>query len=164
MSRHLVTALIALLTLALPACKKEPPAAPVEPKAAEAPKVEPKKVEAPKTEAKAPAGAFQQPVLAALTKAGCKVGQFEQAAARPYQAKACAQGEVDGLDVLLCNYDGEQAARAAESALLQFVGGSTTGAVRARGVVTLAVADRKKIDLKGKQINKVLQTFASGAI
>ena len=162
MSRHLLAAMIAVAALAVPACKKEQPP-PVEPKA-EAPKAEPKKAEAPKAEGKAPAGAFQQPVLAALTKAGCKVGAFEQAAARPYQAKACVQGDVDGLDVLLCTYDGDQAARAAEGTLLQFVGASTTGAVRARGPVTLAVADRKKVDLKGKQINKVLQTFAAGAI
>jgi hypothetical protein len=163
MSRHLVTALMALALSLAPACKKEAPAPPVEPKA-EAPKVEPKKVEPPKAEAKAPAGSFQQPLLAALTKAGCKVGPFEQTAARPYQAKACVQGDVDGLDVLLCTFDGDQAARAAESTLLQFVGGSTTGAVRARGPVSLAVADRKKVDLKGKQINKVLQTFAAGSI
>lgn len=149
--------------LALAGCEKQPAApAKAEPPPKEAKKPEPAP---PKPEPKPAAKEepFQKAVLDGLAKAGLKVGEFEQTAARPYKAKACAQGEVEGLDVLLCSYEAEQPALEAAKSLEQFVGAATTGAVRQRGALSLAVADRKKSDLKGQQINKVLQAFAKGS-
>lgn len=95
----------------------------------------------------------------ALKSAGFTVSAFEQAAARPYEAQKCSRGEVDKLDVLLCEYGSDAAAESAEKKVLQFFGGAVTGAVRRAGTVVLAVADRKKIDVQGKTINKLLKAF-----
>ncbi len=164
----MTTRLAILICLALAGCgKKETPPAKAEPapppkevaKAAPPPEPTP----APKPEAKPEAEPFQKPLLDGLTKAGLKVGPFEQTAARPYKAKACVQGEVEGLDVLLCSFEAEQGAQEAAQALEQFVGAATTGAVRQRGALALAVADRKKGDLRGVQVNKLLKAFSSGS-
>jgi hypothetical protein len=104
---------------------------------------------------------FQKPVLEGLRKAGLAVGEFETTAAKPYQARACTRGEVGNLDVMACQYASAQAAEQARSSLEQFVAGSGTGAVRRSGTVALAVADLKKVDPRGKVIDKVLKTFAS---
>jgi hypothetical protein len=155
------------LALALVGCEKQPAApAKAEPPPKEAVKPEPAPKPEPKPEPKPAAkeeAPFQKAVLDGLAKAGLKVGEFEQTAARPYKAKACVQGEVEGLDVLVCSYEAEQPAQEATKSLEQFVGTATTGAVRQRGALSLAVADRKKSDLKGQQINKVLQAFAKGS-
>jgi len=141
--------------------KVEPPkeVAKPEPKPAPKPEVKPE----PKPEAKAEPTPFQKPVLDGLTKAGLKVGEFEQTAARPYKAKSCVQGEVEGLEVILCSFEGEEPAKEGVKSLEQFIGTATTGAVRQRGALALAVADRKKTDLKGEQINKLLQAFSAGS-
>jgi hypothetical protein len=151
---------LCLLSLALvPACTKKPKEAGGQPAPAKT-----QTAAVAKTPGGAPAAksdGFHEPILASLSKAGFKVGVFEQTAARPYQAKACVQGEVEGLDVLLCTFDNEQRARAEERGFQQFFGTATTGAARQRGLTTLAVADRKNVDLKGKQINKLLQAFST---
>jgi hypothetical protein len=104
-------------------------------------------------------GAFHESVVAALKKAGLEPTPFEQAAARPYEAKRCARGEVGKLDVLLCEFEGEPAAKAGEKKLEEFVSGAVSGAVRRSKSQVLAVADRKKADLKGEGINKLLKAF-----
>ena len=102
-------------------------------------------------------------VSTALEKAGLKPSAaFEQAAARPYEATACARGEIDKLDVMVCDYDAEPAARAGEKKLEQFVSGAVSGAIRRAGNRVLAVADRNKVDLKGEAINKVVKAFSGG--
>jgi len=105
-------------------------------------------------------GDVHKPVAAGLAKAGFKVGAFEQAASRPYEATACARGEVDKLDVLVCRYASADAAEKARTKLEQFVAGAVTGAVRNAGTTALAVADRSKVDLQGKRINELLKAFA----
>lgn len=99
-------------------------------------------------------------VAAGLTKAGFKVSAFEQAEARPYEASACARGVVDKLEVLICRYTSADAAEKARAKLEQFAAGAVSGAVRSAGPTALAVADRAKIDLQGKRINKLLKAFA----
>ena len=103
--------------------------------------------------------AFHDVVTASLKKVGLEPEAFEQAAARPYEAKKCARGEVSKLDVLVCDFEGEPAAQAGEKKLEQFVDGAVSGAVRRTGTRVLAVADRKKADLKGEGINKVLKAI-----
>jgi hypothetical protein len=156
--------LVVILSSLVVDCRKveeptpPPKAAAPAPKVASAPK-EP----APKSAAtaKAKLAEFHTPILAAMSKAGLKVGVLEQTAARPYSAKACVQGEVEQLDVLLCSFDGEAAATAAEKSVEPFLAGATTGVVRRRGSVLIAVADRKKSDLRGRQISKLLQAFTT---
>ncbi len=114
----------------------------------------------PEGAAKAKSAAFHQPVLTALKRAGLNVGEFEQSAAKPYKAQSCVRGEVDKFDVMLCQYENEATAQEMARNPDQFVGGAPTGAVRRLKTIVLAVADRNKVDLKGKKINKLLKTFA----
>ena len=103
---------------------------------------------------------YPRRVSAALEEAGVKPSAaFEQAAARPYEAKACARGEVDKLDVLVCDFDIEDAAKKGEKKLEQFLDGAVSGGVRRKGNRVLAVADRNKVDLKGEAINRLLKAF-----
>jgi len=104
-----------------------------------------------------------QQVSSALEKTGLKPSApFEQAAARPYEARTCARGEIDRLDVLVCDYDGEPKASKGEQLMEQFASGAVSGAVRRSGSRVLAVADRSKVDLHGEGINRVLKAFAGG--
>ena len=68
----------------------------------------------------------------------------------------CAQGMVGGLDVMLCVFPNASQAQAAEEAGYTWVG-SNTGSVQAKGVVLVAVADRKKADPTGKTINQLMK-------
>ena len=139
--------------------KQEPAAGSTQP--APAAKVEPKKAEPPPKAAQS--ADFQRPLVETLKKGGLTVGDFESTAAKPYQARACTRGEVSKLDVMACQYESEQGAEQAKAALEQFVGGAGTGAVRRSGNVALAVADRTKIDPRGKLVDKVLKTFSGQA-
>jgi hypothetical protein len=153
--------LVLLTLLVVAGCKKvEEPAPPATTTAPAAPKPEPGPTPASKAEAPKSAEGFHTPILAAIAKAGLKVGVLEQTAAQPYNAKACVRGDVELLDVLLCSFDGEAPAPAEKSAE-QFLGGATTGVVRRRGSVLIAVADRKKSDLRGRQISTLLQAFTA---
>lgn len=68
----------------------------------------------------------------------------------------CATGMVGGMDVLLCVYSSPTQAQGAEEAGYTWVG-ANTGSVQAKGVVLIAVADRKKADPSGKTINQMMK-------
>jgi hypothetical protein len=103
---------------------------------------------------------FYSETLEQLRGAKLTVGAFETAAAKPYAAEACARGSVEALDVLLCRFNDEAAAKQATGKAEAFVGGAVTGAVRHAGTLMLAIADRDKKDPTGKQVQRVLATFA----
>ncbi len=103
--------------------------------------------------------AFHQPILETLKGAGLKPEGFEKAAARPYKAQGCFRGEVDQLDVLICQYGDAASAKKNQGTLEAFVSGAMSGAVRVKATTALAVADRQKKDIKGKKINQVLAAF-----
>ena len=67
----------------------------------------------------------------------------------------CATGTVSKLDVLVCTFKTEKEAKEAEDKGLAWVG-DNTGASRAQGEMLIVVADRKKVDPKGKVINQVI--------
>jgi hypothetical protein len=97
---------------------------------------------------------------AAAAAAEFKVEPFEEAAARPHQAAECRRGIIAKLDVLICRYQDEAAARAGEEKLRRFASGAVSGAARIRGALGLAIADREKADPTGKTINELLTLFA----
>lgn len=108
----------------------------------------------------APEKPYAEQVSASLAEAGIKPSTaFEQAAARPYAAKACVRGAVDKLDVLVCDFDGEDAAGKGEKKIEQFLDGAVSGGIRRKGDRVLAAADRDKVDLKGEALNRLLKAF-----
>lgn len=68
----------------------------------------------------------------------------------------CKQTTVKALEVLLCSYQSEAAAKAAEEPALGWIG-EATGAAKASGKVLVAVVDRRKTDPSGKTINQLLK-------
>ncbi len=112
------------------------------------------------SESRATASAFREPVIGKLTDAGFAVGKMEETDAGDYGAKECVRGKVDRFEVLLCNYETAEAAKENRSRLIDFGSGAVSGATRTSGTMAIVVADREKADLAGKQMNRLLDTFA----
>ena len=106
---------------------------------------------------------FEETILARIKNDGLTAGSFAATGADAYGAVRCVRGPVEKLDVLLCQYPDEAAAKAAEQRLLGFVASAVSGATRRSGAVAMAVADRDKADLPGKQIARLARVFTSGA-
>lgn len=131
-------ALLVVSVVAIPGCKKKPgPGGP------------------------AATSAFRDPVVRRLTGAGFTVGKMEEAAADDYGADACVRGEVDRLDVLLCEYPTAEAAKDNQRKLVDFGRGAVNGATRTSNTTALVVADRNKVDLAGKRIKRLLAAFSA---
>jgi len=88
-----------------------------------------------------------------------KKGGLDVSEMKPAQApvgKDCAQGTVNKVDVLVCNFPTPTEAKSAEDLGLQWVG-DTTGMSQAKGSLVIAAADRKKADPNGKTINQIFK-------
>ena len=95
-------------------------------------------------------------MLDAWKKAGLAPSAFAAAQNSPV-GKDCAQGTVNNIDVLVCNFASEAEATAAVDAGLKWVG-DTTGISTPKGTLLVVAADRKKADPKGATINKLMKT------
>ncbi len=71
--------------------------------------------------------------------------------------KDCSIGNVDKIDVVICEYGSADEAKKAEQPGLEWVG-TTTGAAWSSGSLVIAVADRKKSDPHGKTINQLMKS------
>lgn len=105
--------------------------------------------------------AFREPVIGKLTDAGFAVGKMEETAADDYGAEECVRGEVDRLEVLLCDYATAEAAKENRSKLVSFGRGAVSGATRTSGTTAIVVADRQNADLAGKRMKRLLDTFSA---
>ncbi len=108
---------------------------------------------------KRPSG-FPASVLHDFKAKGIESSKFAKTNPAPYGAKVCAEGQVEGLAVLLCRYEDADSAKGSESKLLTYVQGAVTGLVRTRGKDALVVADPDKMDLRGKHIAKIIKAFS----
>lgn len=95
-------------------------------------------------------------VLDTWKKAGLAPSVFTAAQNSPV-GKDCAQGTVNNVDVLVCNFASDAEATAAVDAGLKWVG-DTTGISVPKGSVLVVAADRKKADPSGTTINKLMKT------
>ena len=93
-------------------------------------------------------------VVDAWKKGGLEVSEMKTATAPV--GKDCAQGTVNKVDVLVCNFTTPDEAKKAEDLGLQWVG-DTTGMSQAKGSLVIAAADRKKADPNGKTINQIFK-------
>jgi hypothetical protein len=94
-------------------------------------------------------------VLDTWKKAGLAPSAFTAAQNSPV-GKDCAQGTVNNVDVLVCNFASDAEATAAVDAGLKWVG-DTTGISVPKGSVLVVAADRKKADPSGTTINKLMK-------
>lgn len=91
------------------------------------------------------------PITDKLT--GQRVAGFVARDAAALGATACAVGEVDGLELTICDY-GDPAVGA--KAMRSVVAGAQSGALRVYGTRVVALADRAKVDPRGQAMNRVL--------
>lgn len=101
------------------------------------------------------------PAAGAWTKAGLTVSAFTKDQTGAI-GNDCQSGTVSGLDVVVCKFPTEQAAKGAESKGLAWVG-EATGASVASGLYVLAVVDRRKADPSGRTINQIIKLFRGSA-
>lgn len=88
-----------------------------------------------------------------------KKGGLDPSTFAPLQSnvgKDCSAGTVSKVDVLICQFDTPDAAKAAQDSGLQWVG-DTTGISQAKGSLVIAAADRRKADPSGKTINQLFK-------
>jgi hypothetical protein len=102
-------------------------------------------------------GISQSALLADLGKAGLTVSAFSVDKSGAI-GKDCSVGTVSGVEVAICSFAKPEEAAAAEDKALEWVGAST-GAALVRGNVTLAAADRAKVDPSGRTLNVITKTF-----
>ncbi len=102
---------------------------------------------------------FHQPIVARLKRDGFAVRNVATAPADPFDALQCVRGEVERIEVLLCEYHSPEDARSAEKKLAHFAEGAVSGAARSSGAVGMAIADKQKADVKGKRIVRLLKAF-----
>lgn len=101
------------------------------------------------------------PAAAAWTNAGLSVSALTKDASGAV-GNDCLSGTVSGVDVVVCTFESEQAAKAAEAPGLGWVG-QASGASVAAGSAALAVADRRNADPSGRTMNQVIKVFQSSA-
>lgn len=110
---------------------------------------------------KGPPAASVAEVLRLWKEAGLEPTVFAKAEEPRLGGAACQQGTIDGIDVLVCEYADEAAARKAEERGLAVVG-EATGASLARGKLLLVVADRRNADPNGRRIHQITRAFRLG--
>ena len=107
----------------------------------------------------APGGVRLKQVNDSLASAGFKVDSFQSADPGRFSAQKCSQGQLEGVDAVLCEYGSAEAVALGKKAGEDWVGAAPTGAVLANGNTVLAVADRAHADPNGKTIHKITQAY-----
>ena len=100
-------------------------------------------------------------VLDAWKQAGLTVSAFTPADGKAVGGE-CTSGTVGGVDVVLCSFSDDKAAKKAEDAGYATVG-STTGVSLSQGSMLLIAADRRKADPSGRTINQLAKLFKAKA-
>jgi hypothetical protein len=105
----------------------------------------------------ASAAGSRDAVLETWRKGGLAPSPF--AAATVAFAKDCQSGNVNNVDVLLCELPSEAEAKTAEEQGLAWIG-EATGISRAAGKLLIVAADRRKADPSGKTLNQLTKLLA----
>lgn len=100
-----------------------------------------------------PGATSRDGVVAAWKKGGLEPSPLTES--KTDVGNKCASGTVNKIDVLVCEFDNEKDAKAAEEKGLAWVG-DTTGASKAQGEMLIVVADRRKVDPSGRTINQLI--------
>jgi hypothetical protein len=96
----------------------------------------------------------------ALVSAGFKLDSFQPADPGKFSAQKCVQGQLEGVDSLVCEFGSSEAVALGKKAGEDWVAQATTGAVLTNGNTLLAVADRSRSDPNGKTIHKITQAYS----
>lgn len=97
--------------------------------------------------------------LQALKDAGRNVSAFSDTDATALHAKRCQSGTIDGIQAILCEYGGSDAAAQGLQAVQAWSGEAPTGLAMQRDLVVLGLADRGGTDASGKSIAAITKVF-----
>lgn len=111
-----------------------------------------------KPAAKDPDSRTADDVFGELTASGLVIDGVAATDGAALAATDCTRASASKLEVTVCRYPDEAAARAAQPAGLVAVG-EATGAALHHGRLLLVVADRGKVDPAGKLINQITKAF-----
>ncbi len=94
-----------------------------------------------------------------FVSAGFKIDSFQTADPGRFSAQKCAEGLLDGIDTVVCEYGSSEAVALGKKSGEDWIGTAPTGAALANGNTILAVADRAHADPNGKTIHKITQAY-----
>jgi hypothetical protein len=104
-------------------------------------------------------GVRLQQVNDAFASAGFKLDSFHPLDPGRFHAQRCANGTLDGVEAVVCEFGSAEAVTLGKKAGEDWVAQATTGAVLTNGNTLLAVADRARTDPNGKIIHKITQAY-----
>lgn len=97
--------------------------------------------------------------LQVLKDAGRNVSAFTDADPSALGAKRCQSGTIDGVQAILCEYGGSDAATQALAAAQTWIADAPTGLALQHEIVVLALADRSGADPSGKSLDAISKAF-----
>jgi hypothetical protein len=104
-------------------------------------------------------GVRMEQVLAAFDKAGWKASALPLRDPGKLSAQKCVEGTLDGVEALICEYGGADAALRGKKAVEGWVASAVTGVALGNGRTVLGLADRSRKDPVGKSIHAISQTY-----
>ena len=96
----------------------------------------------------------------ALVGAGFKLDSFHAVDPGRFSAQQCTNGNLDGVDAVVCEFGSAEAVTLGKKAGEDWVAQAATGAVLTNGRTLLAVADRARTDPNGKTIHRITQAYS----
>jgi hypothetical protein len=105
-------------------------------------------------------GVHMKEVHEAFAGAGFKLDSFHPADPTRFSAQKCAEGTLDGVDTIVCEFGSSEAVVLGKKAGEAWIAQATTGAVLDSGRTLLAVADRGHADPNGQVIHKITQAYS----
>jgi hypothetical protein len=105
-------------------------------------------------------GVHLKQVNDSFVSAGFKLDSFQPTDPGRFSAQKCVQGQLEGVDSVVCEYGSAEAVTMGRKAGEDWIAQATTGAVLTNGSTLLAVADRGRVDPNGKVIHKITQAYS----
>jgi hypothetical protein len=102
-------------------------------------------------------------VVAAWRGAGVTLPPFRTLDPQPFNAQACSQGEIQGVEAIVCAYPDAQASeRAEQQQRARFAMGSSTTALTVRkGAALITLTDPAHSDPNGRMIARLVSSLKS---
>jgi hypothetical protein len=102
-------------------------------------------------------------VVEAWRGTGLTMSPFAAVDPHPYSAQTCSQGQVQGVDVVVCAYADEQASALAEQRQRSTLGAgsSTTALTLHQGKALVTLSDRAHADPNGRTIARLVTSLKS---
>ena len=112
-----------------------------------------------KKSAEGPSQVHLKDAESALSGAGFKTDSLQNSDPSKFSGQKCVQGQLGGVDAVLCEYGSVDAVNLGKTAGEEWVGQAQTGLVVTNGFTVLALADRNRADPSGKTLQKMAEAY-----